>query len=67
MITTVGHEAPAWMITWSPQGDRLATASEDGSVRVWQAADGSLAHVLAGHEDGVWSATWSPDGGTSSR
>jgi WD40 repeat protein/phenylacetate-coenzyme A ligase PaaK-like adenylate-forming protein len=49
------------MITWSPAGDRLATASEDGTVRIWRAEDGSLVHVLSGHEDGVWSATWSPD------
>jgi WD40 repeat protein len=62
MSGTQGHEAPAWMVTWSPSGDRLATASEDGSVRVWRAADAALLHVLCGHDDGVWSATWSPDG-----
>jgi WD40 repeat protein/phenylacetate-coenzyme A ligase PaaK-like adenylate-forming protein len=62
MNAVPGHEAPAWMITWSPAGDRLATASEDGTVRIWRARDGELLHVLASHADGVWSATWSPDG-----
>ena len=59
---TRGHEAPVWMVTWAPDARHLASASEDGTVRVWDSAGCDERYVLAGHSDSVWSATWSPDG-----
>ncbi|MFE8604846.1 nSTAND1 domain-containing NTPase [Archangium violaceum] len=48
---------------FSPDGTRVVTASEDGTVRVWQADGQGEPVVLRGHERKVvWSALFSPDG-----
>src|SRR5947207_14146678 len=47
----------------SPDGQTLATASlGDETVKLWNAADGTLLHTLAGHYGGLYAAAFSPDG-----
>ena len=48
--------------TFSPDGQRIVTASDDHTARVWNATDGHLLAALQGHSDAVWSAMFSPDG-----
>jgi hypothetical protein len=45
-----------------PNGDRLASAGADRTVRVWDVASGRQVLVLAGHLDGVNQVAFSPDG-----
>jgi WD40 repeat protein len=47
----------------SADGARLASASGDGTVRVWDVATG-VARVLSGHHGGVDAVAFSPDGRT---
>jgi WD40 repeat protein len=47
---------------FSPDGERIVTASGDKTARVWSADGTGEPLVLRGHEDAVWSAAWSPDG-----
>ena len=49
-------------VSWSPGGDRLAAASADGTVMVWEATTGRKIHALKGHTSAVRSVHWSPDG-----
>src|SRR5439155_304907 len=53
-------------ITFSPDGRKLATCAEDGTVVVWDTApveDHGLAPLdLAGHADFVMDLAYSPDG-----
>jgi WD40 repeat protein len=47
---------------WSPDGTRLACASEDKTVRVWDVSTRREVAKLEGHDDCVFSCAWSLDG-----
>ena len=56
------HESSVTSAAFSPDGQRVVTASDDGTARVWQAESGEAIAVLAGPESFVTSAAFSPDG-----
>jgi WD40 repeat protein len=48
--------------SFSPDGVRIVTASDDRTARLWDATTGVEIIALRGHEDVVRSACFSPDG-----
>lgn len=59
------HGAGVNCIAFSPTGDRIATASDDESVCVFEYPSGKLEHRFFGHYGGsVWQVAWSPTGNT---
>ncbi len=56
-----GHEASLTSIRFSPQGNQLATASRDGTAKVWSLQGDEIA-TLKGHQGDVYSVNFSPDG-----
>jgi WD40 repeat protein len=58
-----GHTCNVTRVVFSPDGRRLATASEDHTVKVWETETGRELVTLAGHADGVAGVAFSPDGG----
>ena len=49
-------------MAWSPDGRMLASASEDRTVRLWEASSGRAIRSLEGHARHVCGVAWSPDG-----
>jgi WD40 repeat protein len=49
-------------VCFSPDGTRLASASQDATVKVWDTAAGHEALSLKGHTGAVNSVCFSPDG-----
>ncbi len=58
--TLVGHTALAFYAAWHPDGRRLATASHDQTVKVWDTQTGECLVTLQGN-DQMWTVLWMPD------
>ena len=57
-----GHTSSVLSAAFSPDGQRIVTASYDKTARVWNAASGQLLATLQGHTDRVRNAEFSPNG-----
>ncbi|MFQ5941957.1 MAG: WD40 repeat domain-containing protein [Anaerolineales bacterium] len=57
-----GHNGPITDLIFSPDGSLIATASQDGSIRIWDATDGSPLRTFTDHRGGVNSIAFSPNG-----
>ncbi|MBC1276016.1 hypothetical protein GNF10_08435 [Nostoc sp. UCD121] len=58
-----GHTDIVWGVTFSPDGQTLASGSRDQTVKIWH-PDGTLLQTLKGHTDAVTCVSFSPDGQT---
>jgi WD40 repeat protein len=56
------HSDVVWSATFSPDGERVVTASSDSTARVSETATGVTIAVLRGHTDIVSGAAFTPDG-----
>lgn len=57
-----GHTAPVNQTLFSPDGKWIATASDDQTIRLWNAEDGKIVRTLQGHSARVNQIAFSPDG-----
>ncbi|KAL0960504.1 hypothetical protein HGRIS_005542 [Hohenbuehelia grisea] len=58
-----GHRGDINSVAVSRDGTRIASASDDGTIRIWDAKTGEICGApLMGHTDSVMSVAFSPDG-----
>jgi hypothetical protein len=57
-----GHENAVHWLTAAPDGQTVATASWDRTVRLWQAKTGKLLATLSGHPEPVLGVAFAADG-----
>lgn len=57
----VGHQKSVNHVAFSPDGRLIASASFDGSVRLWNGRDGKFVATLRGHVSSVYRLSWSCD------
>jgi WD40 repeat protein len=57
-----GHNDNVEAVVWSPDGTRLASASLDNSVRVWDPRTGEETLALRGDVGSFYDLSWNPDG-----
>jgi DNA-binding beta-propeller fold protein YncE len=60
--TLGGHADVVSCVAFSPDGTRLASASFDKTVRVWELATHRPELTLTGHTDFVYAVAWDPKG-----
>ncbi|MEG4804808.1 AAA-like domain-containing protein [Microcoleus sp. ARI1-B5] len=56
-----GHAANIRKVIFSPDGNTLASAGEDFTVKLWNVQNRKLRQTLYGHQGNVWSVSFSPD------
>ncbi len=55
-----GHQQPITSVSFSPDGQWLATASQDQTVKLWS-RDAQLLQTLTGHAGGILQVVFSPN------
>jgi WD40 repeat protein/serine/threonine protein kinase len=62
LLTLVGHQAIINSVAVSRDGRRIASASYDRTVRIWDGTTGNLLHIWDEYLHPVWGVAISPDG-----
>jgi WD40 repeat protein len=57
-----GHTDDVRTVAWSPDGQYIASGSNDHTVQVWHAGTGRTIATYRGHYSWVYALAWSPDG-----
>jgi WD40 repeat protein len=59
--TLIGHDGEVTCTAWSPDGNYLATGSDDQFIGIWSCGAGELKASLEGHTGAITSVAWHPE------
>lgn len=62
IFTYNGHRARVSAVSWSPDGTRVASASDDHLVLICDSQHGKTLLTYSGHNAPIYALAWSPDG-----
>lgn len=57
-----GHTDAVIIVSFSPNGQRLASGGGDAAVRFWNTTTSMPTHTCLGHRNHILCALWTPDG-----
>ena len=58
------HTHPIYSVSFSPNGQTLASGGYDETIRLWDVSSGETIQTFLGHKSFVYSVSFSPDGKT---
>ncbi len=61
-VETRLHRGALFAYAFSPDDKLLATGGLDGTIRIWDLANGSMVRAMIGHNSYIYDLSWSPDG-----
>jgi WD40 repeat protein len=61
-LPALRHDGPVLSAAISPDGERIASASQDGVIKIWDARTGRELQPVHAHDDHARSVAYSPDG-----
>ena len=62
VATLLGHSGAIWEVSYLDDGERLASASGDGTARIWRPEPSDASSTFEGGRGSVLGATFAPDG-----